>query len=146
MGSLSSWKNCWPVFFFLSGNFVVFQLCPFKKIKNEILSARYPKKHLSWKLETWWAARGWWVDHLINKFCFNTPLSPLPPHPRPTPTPTQTVFVCMCVGYSVFTSVRLSTRLWCFGFSLISWKGSDWNSSNFSNTLISATYIFIIET
>ena len=47
----------------------------------------------------------------------------------PTP-PWQAMFV----GW--YTAFTLSVRPWRFGDSLISWKGSDWKSSNFSNTLI----------
>ena len=36
-------------------------------------------------------------------------------------------------------------RPWCFGFSLISWKGSDGNSSNFADALIVIICMFIIE-
>ena len=47
---------------------------------------------------------------------------------------------------TVFTlSVHLSVRPWRFGFSLISWKGNDGNSSNFADTLISIRCMFIIE-
>ena len=46
---------------------------------------------------------------------------------------------------SVCLSIR-SCRPWHFGFSLISWKGSNWSSSNFLNILISARCTYIIET
>ena len=46
---------------------------------------------------------------------------------------------------SVRLSVRPSVRPWRFGFSLISWKGNDGNSSNFADTLISIRCTFIIE-
>ena len=46
---------------------------------------------------------------------------------------------------SVRPSFRPSVRPWRFGFSLISWKGNDGNSSNFADTLISIRCTFIIE-
>ena len=61
------------------------------------------------------------------------------------------LFVCVCKGgYTVFTSGHASICLfvclfihpWHFGFSLVSWKGIDGNSSNFADTLI---WSFIME-
>ena len=57
----------------------------------------------------------------------------------------------VCGGYTVFTlsvrpsfrpSIHPSVHPWCFGFSLISWKGNDGNSSNFADTLISIKCTF----
>ena len=41
--------------------------------------------------------------------------------------------------------IHPSVHLWHFGFSLISWKGNDENSSDFADTLISMRCTFIIE-
>ena len=39
---------------------------PLWKNQNEILSARYLEKYMSYGLETWSADRGWWVEYLIK--------------------------------------------------------------------------------
>ena len=55
-----------PYFFFLSRVISLSGVMLFWKNQNEILSARYLKKYLSWGLETWSADRGCWVDYLIK--------------------------------------------------------------------------------
>ena len=54
-----------------------------------------------------------------------------------------TNYVCGGGGGILFP--HPSVRPWHFGFSLISWKGNDGNSSNFADTLISIRWTFIIE-
>ena len=39
---------------------------PLWKNQNEIFSARYLEKYVSWGLETWLADMGWWIDYLIK--------------------------------------------------------------------------------
>ena len=57
-------------FFFLVRVISLSGVMPLWKNENEILSARYLKKYLSWGLETWSADRGSWLNlkkkiHLI---------------------------------------------------------------------------------
>ena len=53
-------------YFFLVRVISLSGVMPLWNNQNEILSARYLEKYLSYRLETWSADRGWWIDYLIK--------------------------------------------------------------------------------
>ena len=55
-----------PYFFFLLQVISLSRVTLLWENQNEILSARYFVKYLSWGLETWSADKGWWVDYLTE--------------------------------------------------------------------------------